>query len=106
MKKDRLIIAAYLLTSLGLFTLAIDMWICGGEPFCRQSNSLSARIAKAAITITMPESSDHTTLWLGLTEEGNEQNFTINLTGQNSSIPFPFVPGDGDSGGDSGSDGH
>ena len=95
MKKDKLIIGTYILTSMGLFVLAIDMWICGGEPFCRQGNSLSSKIANATITITIP--TEDGSNWSGPTNPDFDINF------QGSSQVFT-IPSDGDGGGDS--DGH
>jgi hypothetical protein len=83
MKKDKLIIGTYILTSMGLFVLAIDMWICGGEPFCRQGNSLSSKIANATITITIPN--DNASNWSGPTNP----NFDINFQGTSQTFVIP-----------------
>jgi len=97
MNKEKLITAGYILTSLGLFVLAIDMWICGGEPFCREGNSLSSKIANAAITVNVidPDREDLTTDWSGPLDP----NFTVNLTGGSVSLTIPS-DGDGDGDGD------
>ncbi len=91
MKKDQIIIVAYIFASLGLFVLAIDMWICGGEIFCRQSNSLSAKIANAAISINFDTTSG--TNWSG----PDNPDFNINFSGSTSTIT---IPSDGDGDGD------
>ncbi len=94
MKKDQLITAAYILASLGLFVLAIDMWICGGEPFCRSSNSLSSKIANAAITINLQNPDADDAEWSGWSGPNNP-NFNINFSG--SQVQFS-TPSDGDDG--------
>ena len=92
MKKEKLITMAYILSSVGLFVLAIDMWICGGEPFCRESNSLSSRLANATLTITPSLNNvDPTTDWSG----PEDPNFLIISTGGSVSVPIP-QDGDGD----------
>ena len=91
MKKDQIITAAYILASLGLFVLAIDMWICGGEAFCRQNNSLSAKIANAAININFDTTAG--TNWSGPADP----DFNINFGGNTSTVT---VPSDGDGDGD------
>lgn len=96
MKKDQLITTGYILASVGLFVLAIDMWICGGEPFCRNSNSLSSKIANAAININLqnPSISDaEFSGWSG----PNNPNFDINFSGNTVQM---VIPSDGDGDGD------
>jgi len=91
MKKDQIITGAYIFASLGLFVLAIDMWICGGEAFCRQSDSLSSKIANAAIDINF-NTTDGTN-WSG----PQDPNFNINFEGSSVQV---VVPSDGDGDGD------
>lgn len=99
MKKDQIITAAYIFASLGLFVLAIDMWICGGEIFCRQNNSLSAKIANAAININFDTTNG--SRWSGPADP----NFDINF--ESSSAVMVIPPTSGDGGGDDGAgDGH
>lgn len=96
MKKEQLITASYLLFSVGLFALAIEMWICGAEPFCRQSNSVVSNIAKAAINVSVPEYSG--TGWSGPANP----NFAIQMTGS-TAVNSISINNDGD---DGDSDGH
>ncbi|NCP67914.1 hypothetical protein GW756_03955 [bacterium] len=96
MKKDQVITAVYILASLGLFVLAIDMWICGGEAFCRSSNSLSSKIAKAAITINLQNPSPSDPEWSGWSGPNNP-NFDINFSGSQVQVS---IPNDGDGDGD------
>ena len=91
MKKEHFITASYLLVSAGLFVLAIEMWICGAEPNCRQSNKLASNIARAAINISVP---DHLgTGWSGPSQAA----FEVDLSG---SQVVTTVPSDGDGDGD------
>lgn len=95
MDKEKLITVAYICSSLGLFVLAIDMWICGGESFCRNSDSLSSKIANATITINVldPNRPDLTTDWSGPLDP----DFSVNLSGGSVSVT---IPSDGDGDGD------
>lgn len=92
MKKEHLITASYLLVSVGLFVLAIEMWICGAETFCRQSNSLVSNIARATISVAVP---DFGAGWSG----PNNPDFTIDLSGSAARTSRPADGDDGDSDG-------
>lgn len=88
MKKEHLITASYLLVSVGLFVLAIEMWICGAEPYCRNGETtFASRIAKAAISITVPEY--YTTGWSG----PSEPDFSVTISGGTT---VQSLPGDSD----------
>jgi len=97
MTKEKIITATYIMVSLGLFVLAIETWICGTQPQCRQQN-LVASIANAAIDINVPE---YFNGWSG----SSQPNFSIDLTGTESSITLPSVTTPNREGGGDG-DGH
>lgn len=93
MKKETFITASYLLVSVGLFVLAIEMWICGAEPHCRQSNSLVSNIARATVNITVNDYGG--TGWSG--PDAESTRFQVDLSGSQVQT---FAPADGDGDGD------
>ena len=90
-QKEKAIGLGMLCASVGLFYLAINLWICGSDTFCQKNNIVEA------ITVDYETEVDN---WSGR----NKPNFYINSPGLNVSFPPP-VTTSGDSG-DSASDGH
>lgn len=85
----KIITIACLSSSVGFFVLAINIWICGGQPFCRSSNSLSAQIVNAAITITPHlNQADMSTDWSG----PEDAQMLIESSSAESSVFYPPPP--------------
>ncbi len=87
-QREKVVGVGFLCASVGLFYLAIDLWVCGSDTVCQKEH----HIAKA-ITIDYETEADD---WSGR----NKPNFYVNSPGLNVSFPPPPSTGDGDGGGD------
>lgn len=87
--KKKLITVSYFLASIGLFVLAIDVWICGAQPFCRSQDSVGAMVANAIkVTTSLNPGRDTTTQWSG----PDDPNFAVSSGGGTVVIVVPPPP--------------
>ena len=92
MNKNRLIAGGYVLASIGLFYLAIDLWICGADASCGSQHMAKAQ----GINVNVP------TQYAGWSGR-NAPEFYISAPGVSVTIPPPTQPpSQGDGGGDDG----
>lgn len=95
MKKEQVLVFACSLASVGVFWLAIEMWLCGDDASCRQNNQIANNIAGAAINVNVP-GDPYGNGWSGPAY----RNFNIQATGSSDSVVYPIVvPTGGSQGG-------